>query len=62
VNQLLYPAEDPLPGESPVSLIAVEYPEVPVSVLGWSIGWIWLFFALSVGFAFALRKRLGVTL
>jgi hypothetical protein len=62
VNQLLYPAEDPLPAESPVSLIAVGYPEVPVSVLGWSIGWIWVFFALSVGFAFALRGRLGVTL
>jgi uncharacterized membrane protein (DUF106 family) len=62
LNLVLYPAEDPLPAESPVAAIAVGYPEVPVSVFGWPIGWIWLFFFLSIGFAFALRRRLGVTL
>lgn len=62
VNQLLYPAEDPLPGESAVASISVGYPEDEVSVLGWAFNWLVLFFVLSVGFAFALRSRLGVTL
>jgi hypothetical protein len=62
VNQVLYPAEDPLPGESAVESITVTYPEEDVSVLGWPVNWLVAFFVLSVGFAFALRKRLGVTL
>lgn len=62
VNQLLYPAEDPLPRESPIASITVGYPEDDVSVLGWPVNWLVLFFVLSVGFAFALRNRLGVTL
>jgi hypothetical protein len=62
VNQLLYPAEDPLPGESPIASIAVTYPEEEVSFLGWRVNWLVLFFILSVGLALALRRRLGVTL
>ena len=62
VNQVLYPAEDPLPDDSPVRAITVGYPEEDVSVLGWPVNWLVLFFVLSVGFAFALRRRLGVTL
>jgi hypothetical protein len=62
VNQLLYPAEDPLPGESPIASITVGYAEDGVSVLGWPMNWLVLFFVLSVAFAFALRSRLGVTL
>ena len=62
LNQLLYPAEDPLPGDSPVSAITVGYAEDDVPVLGWAVNWLVLFFILSVAFAFALRKRLGVTL
>jgi len=62
VNQVLYPAEDPLPDESPVAAITVAYAEEDVSVLGWPVNWLVLFFVLSVGFAFALRRRLGVTL
>jgi uncharacterized membrane protein (DUF106 family) len=62
VNQFLYPAEDPLPGDSPVASIAVGYREDEVSVLGWSVNWLVLFLLLSIAFAFALRRRLGVTL
>jgi hypothetical protein len=62
LNGLLYPAEEPLPEDSPVSSIAVGYREASVSVLGWSLDWMLVFFGLSVLFAFALRGRLGVTL
>ena len=62
VNQLLYPAEEPLPSDSSLSAITVGYPETDVSVFGWSVNWLVLFMVLSVAFAFALRKPLGVTL
>ncbi len=62
LNELLYPAEDPLPSESPIASIALGYPEDSVSLLGWHVQWIVAFFVLSVVFAFALRGRMGVTL
>jgi hypothetical protein len=62
LNELLYPAEDPLPGESPIASIALGYPEDSVSLLGWHVQWMIAFFVLSVVFAFALRGRMGVTL
>jgi len=61
-NELLYPAEPPLPKESPVASIVLAYPEDAVSVLGWPVNWLVAFFVLSVVFAFALRGRMGVTL
>jgi hypothetical protein len=61
-NELLYPAEPPLPRESPVASIVLAYPEDAVSVLGWPVNWLVAFFVLSVVFAFALRGRMGVTL
>lgn len=60
LEQLLYPAEDPLPSSSPIRTITVSYPEDPAF-----IGlpkWMWIFFVLSIVFAFALRKRMGVTI
>jgi uncharacterized membrane protein (DUF106 family) len=62
LNELLYPAEAPLPGESPIASIALGYPEDSVSLLGWHVQWLVAFFILSVAFAFALRGRMGVTL
>jgi len=61
-NELLYPAEPPLPKESPVASIALAYPEDALSILGWPVNWLVAFFVLSVVFAFALRGRMGVTL
>jgi hypothetical protein len=62
LNELLYPAEDSLPKESPIASIALAYPEDSVSLLGWHVQWMVAFFLLSVVFAFALRGRMGVTL
>ena len=62
MNELLYPAEDPLPKGSPIDAITLGYPDGRVSVFGWGINWLVLFFVLSAAFAFALRRRFGVTL
>lgn len=62
VNQLLYPSEPPLPEGGPVDAITVLYPEVDMAVFGWELNWIVWFFALSILFAFALRRPFGVTI
>lgn len=62
LNELLYPAEEPLPRESPIASIALGYPEDSISLLGWHVQWLVAFFVLSVAFAFLLRGRMGVTL
>jgi uncharacterized membrane protein (DUF106 family) len=62
LNQLLYPAEAPLPGDGALTSITVAYPETDIHVLGWDLHWMIVYFALSMIFAFALRKRFNVTL
>lgn len=62
LNQLLYPAEPPLPVGAEVESIAVTYPRRDVSVLGRGMHWMVVFFVLSMIFAFALRRRLNVVL
>jgi uncharacterized membrane protein (DUF106 family) len=62
VNQLLYPSEAPLPSSGPVSAISIAYPEREIDVLGWRIHWMIVYFALSMIFAFALRKPFNVTI
>jgi hypothetical protein len=58
LNQLLYPAEDPLPADSPIESITLTYPD-NVIALGVPL-WLIVFFVLSLVFAFALKKRFGV--
>jgi uncharacterized membrane protein (DUF106 family) len=62
VNQLLYPAEDPLPAGTPVRSLSVTCPEANVSLLGVSLHWMVWFFVLAMAFAYALRSRFGVVL
>lgn len=62
LDQLLYPAESPLPADSPIESITVNYPERDVSVFGRDVHWMVVFFVLSIVFAFLLRKPFGVTL
>jgi hypothetical protein len=62
MNQLLYPSEPPLPREGAVSAITVVYPEQDVAVFGWELNWMVVYFALSLIFAFALKKPFGVTI
>lgn len=62
LNELLYPAEPPLPEGSPIASIAVSYPDASVSILGWPVHWMMVFFVLSILFAFAFRRAFGVVL
>jgi uncharacterized membrane protein (DUF106 family) len=62
INEVLYPAEPPLPREAAVESIRVTYPDRDISVFGWHLNWMVVFFVLSIAFAFALRKPFGVTL
>lgn len=60
LGQIIYPAERPLPGGSPVAEIRVDYADADVDLLGWDTHWIIVFFILSTVFAFALAKPMGV--
>jgi uncharacterized membrane protein (DUF106 family) len=60
LNQLIYPAEDPLPNDSPIKSITVTYPDESVSIFGWPIHWMIVYFVLAIVFAFALRNTLKV--
>lgn len=61
-DQLLYPAEPPVPAASRIGSIAVTYQERDVDVFGWGLHWMVVFFVLSIVFAFALRGPFGVTI
>lgn len=63
-DQLIYPAEAPLPAGSPIDQISVDYPGADLGIVNEGSEWLWMivFFLLSVVFAFALRKPLGVTI
>lgn len=61
LDQLIYPAEAPLP-DGPVHRVTVTYQDAEVWFLGWNTHWLVVFFILSIAFAFALRNRFGVTI
>jgi len=67
LDQLIYPAEPPLPKASPVERIHLALPSAEVDVFGWTVremvgvpAWMIVYFLLAVIFAFALRKPFGV--
>jgi uncharacterized membrane protein (DUF106 family) len=61
LDELLYPAEDPLPSDAFES-IAVTYPEADVDVFGIELHWMIVYFVLSIAFAFLLRGTFKVTI
>ena len=61
LDQLLYPAEPSLPADVPIRAISVTCPEASIAAFGMTSHWLVWFFVLSMLFAFALRRRLGVT-
>ena len=60
LDQLIYPAEAPLPRGSNAEAIRVDYVDAEINLFGWSTHWIIAFFILTMVFAFALAKPLGV--
>lgn len=59
-GQIAYPAEPPVPRNSGVESIRVAYADADVSLAGIGMHWIIAFFILTMIFAFALAKPMGV--
>ncbi len=66
MDQLEWPSEPPLPADGAIDRITIAYPEATISLLGWtwewSFAWMVVFFVLTMVFAFALKKPMGVEL
>jgi uncharacterized membrane protein (DUF106 family) len=66
MDQLEWPSERPLPANGAIQRISIAYPEATVAMLGWSwewsFAWMVVFFVLTMVFAFALKKPMGVEL
>ena len=62
LDQWLHPAEPPLPPASLLQSIAVTYPERRIRIFGRDVHWTIVYFAITMLFAFALKRRLGVIL
>lgn len=61
-SQLLYPAEAPTPADGAVKSITVTYPPGDAGIgWDWEIAWMMILFLLSILFAYAFKKPLGVT-
>jgi len=56
----MHPGEKPLGGSSAVRSVAVQYEALPLSVFGWGLNWLLVFFVASIVFGFAFKKPLGV--
>ena len=61
LDQILYPAESPMPSDAPIETIELLYPAREINFLGWETHWLIPFFIVTIIVAFALRKPLGVT-
>jgi hypothetical protein len=60
-NQMLYPAEAPLPGDVPIDAIEVGYTSRQFGPILWPLHWSVAFLFLTMLFAFALKGRVGVS-
>ncbi len=60
-NQLLYPAEPPLTGNS-ISSITITYPNSNIGLLGFETHWMVFYFLMSIVFAFLFKRPFGITL
>jgi hypothetical protein len=62
-EQLLYPAEKPVPSDSPLYSVDLDYPDRPLRFFPDGEGGVLLwFFIASLAAGFALKNRFGVTL
>lgn len=59
---LLYPSEAPVPADSPIAAVRVDYGERSMRVLGLDLHWLVVYLAASFAFVLALRKPLGVVI
>lgn len=60
IDLLLYPGESPIPDATGIEKIEVQYDELPLSLFGFDIHWLFFFFVASIVFGYAFRRPLGV--
>lgn len=60
LSQLLNPGESPIPSNSPLKAIKISYPSKNMSLFGWPIHWLIVYFVLSILFGFSLKGVLKV--
>lgn len=60
LTNLLYPGEAPIPKQSAIESIEILYPDLDISIFGWGMDWLILFFVLSMVFGFSFKGVLGV--
>jgi hypothetical protein len=58
-DKLLYPGEPPI-ASGTIESVVIAYPPLDLSLFGWSVNWLVLFFVLSLASGFAFRGVLGV--
>ncbi len=61
-NEVLFPAEAPLPAGSALTRVSVAYDSRAIRMLGWNVPWMVAYFGLTILIAVLLRKPLGVTM
>src|SRR5262249_45462705 len=54
-SQLLNPSEPPLPADSGLASIAIDYPAREVLIAGWNVGWVSMYLVLTLAFALVLK-------
>ncbi|MBM3307323.1 MAG: hypothetical protein FJY74_03270 [Candidatus Eisenbacteria bacterium] len=59
-DAFLYPSATPIPRDSVVERIVVEYPPRDLRVLGLNVHWLVVFFAVSVAVGYALKGVFGI--
>jgi hypothetical protein len=62
VGQWLYPSEPPLDADGPFAAVTVTYPEAAIDVLGLAVHWVFVFLALTMGWALVLARGFGISL
>ncbi len=55
IDELFHPGEAPLPRSHPLKFLEIKYPSNYMSLFGWRIHWIIIYFALSILFGFSLK-------
>ena len=59
-DSLLFPGEAPIDSSSLIKTVEIQYAKLPLSILGFRLHWLVVFFVASIAFGFAFRRPLGV--
>ncbi len=60
LKQVMYPTEAPIKGHLPIEAIEIQYPSKNMSLFGWPIHWLIVYFILSIMFGFSFKGAFKV--